>query len=57
MSLYDSLYLYALAVRDAYDIAKDEDVYKDGALIWNKMTGKQFIGIAQKFFRKPIVWK
>lgn len=55
MSLYDSLYLYALAVRDAYDIAKDEDVYKDGALIWNKMTGKQFIGIAQKFFRKPIV--
>ncbi|KAH7726719.1 GCY-9 protein [Aphelenchoides avenae] len=44
MSLYDALFLYGLAVRDAYDETRNQSVFLDGSLIWQKMTGRQFIG-------------
>jgi len=44
MSLYDALFLYGLAVRDAYEENKNESVFMDGALIWKKMSARQFIG-------------
>lgn len=44
MTLYDSLFLYGLALRDAYDETKNPQVYMDGSLIWKKMTARQFIG-------------
>lgn len=45
MGLYDALYLYGLAVRDAYDITGNAGIHEDGAFIWSKMARKQFIGI------------
>ncbi|KAI6244143.1 Protein kinase domain-containing protein [Aphelenchoides fujianensis] len=33
-----------LALRDAYDEARNQSVYLNGSLVWRKMTGKQFIG-------------
>ncbi|KAH7698120.1 guanylate cyclase, partial [Aphelenchoides avenae] len=44
MSLYDALFLYGLAIRDAYDESRNESIYLNGALIWKKMTSRQFIG-------------
>uniref|UniRef100_A0AC34Q670 Guanylate cyclase n=1 Tax=Panagrolaimus sp. JU765 TaxID=591449 RepID=A0AC34Q670_9BILA len=44
MSLYDALFLYGLAIRDAYEETKNLSVFLDGGLIWRKMTGRQFIG-------------
>ncbi|KAI1704079.1 adenylate and guanylate cyclase catalytic domain-containing protein [Ditylenchus destructor] len=44
MSLYDALFLYGLAIRDAYDETKNQSIFLDGGLLWKKMTGRQFIG-------------
>jgi hypothetical protein len=44
MSLYDALFLYGLAVRDAYEETKNQSVFLDGLFIWRKMTARQFIG-------------
>ncbi|GMT06605.1 hypothetical protein PENTCL1PPCAC_28779, partial [Pristionchus entomophagus] len=44
MSLYDALFLYGLALRDAFEESQDYNVHKNGSLIWNKMTNRQFIG-------------
>lgn len=44
MSLYDALFLYGLAIRDAYEEARNQSVFLNGALIWRKMTSRQFIG-------------
>lgn len=44
MTLYDALFLYGLALRDAYDETKNTSVYMDGKFIWNKMTARQFMG-------------
>lgn len=44
MSLYDALFLYGLAIRDAYEETKNLSIFLDGALIWKKMTARQFIG-------------
>lgn len=44
MSLYDALYIYGLAVRDAYEETKNVSVFLDGRFIWKKMTARQFIG-------------
>uniref|UniRef100_A0A915M9J1 Guanylate cyclase domain-containing protein n=2 Tax=Meloidogyne TaxID=189290 RepID=A0A915M9J1_MELJA len=45
MSLYDALFLYGLAVRDAYEETKNQ--FMDGSFIWKKveMTARQFIGV------------
>jgi hypothetical protein len=45
MSLYDALFLYGLAVRDAYEETKNQSVFLDGQLVWKKMTARQFIGV------------
>ncbi|VDP19312.1 unnamed protein product [Onchocerca flexuosa] len=45
MSLYDALFLYGLALRDAYDITGDEGICRNGSLIWKKMTNRQFLGM------------
>jgi hypothetical protein len=44
MSLYDALFLYGLAVRDAYEETKNQSIFQDGLYIWKKMTARQFIG-------------
>ncbi|KAH7718588.1 Protein GCY-9 protein [Aphelenchoides avenae] len=44
MALYDALFLYGLAVRDAYEETRNIEVYLDGAAIWKKMTSRQFMG-------------
>jgi hypothetical protein len=44
MSLYDALFLYGLAIRDAYDETRNRSVFLDGGLVWKKMTARQFIG-------------
>ncbi|KAI1709792.1 adenylate and guanylate cyclase catalytic domain-containing protein [Ditylenchus destructor] len=44
MSLYDALFLYGLAIRDAYEETKNQSVFLDGSLVWKKMTARQFIG-------------
>ncbi|KAF8354659.1 gcy-9 [Pristionchus pacificus] len=44
MSLYDALFLYGLALRDAFEETLDYNVHKNGSLIWSKMTNRQFIG-------------
>jgi hypothetical protein len=44
MSLYDALFLYGLAVRDAYEETKNASIFMDGAFVWKKMTARQFIG-------------
>lgn len=44
MSLYDALFLYGLAVRDAYEETRNQSVFLDGLYIWKKMTARQFIG-------------
>ncbi|CAD5234237.1 unnamed protein product [Bursaphelenchus xylophilus] len=46
LSLYDALFLYGLAVRDAYDETKNASIFLDGGLIWKKMTVRQFIGVS-----------
>ncbi|VDM59411.1 unnamed protein product [Angiostrongylus costaricensis] len=45
MSLYDALFLYGLALRDAYEEIGGFDVHQNGSLIWSKMTNRQFIGV------------
>ncbi|VDM96807.1 unnamed protein product [Thelazia callipaeda] len=45
MSLYDALFLYGLALRDAYDVTGNEQIYNNGTLIWKKMTNRQFLGM------------
>ncbi|VDK29373.1 unnamed protein product [Gongylonema pulchrum] len=45
MSLYDALFLYGLAIRDAYDFTGNDQIYKNGTFIWKKMTGRQFLGM------------
>lgn len=50
MSLYDALFLYGLALRDAYDITGDDHINGNGSLIWNKMTNRQFLGNITKNF-------
>ena len=49
MSLYDALFLYGLAIRDAYEETKNLSVFLDGSFIWKKMTARQFIGKFQGF--------
>ncbi|EYC24028.1 hypothetical protein Y032_0014g2276 [Ancylostoma ceylanicum] len=44
MSLYDALFLYGLALRDAYEDLGGYDVHQNGSFIWSKMTNRQFIG-------------
>ncbi|GMR62469.1 hypothetical protein PMAYCL1PPCAC_32664, partial [Pristionchus mayeri] len=44
MSLYDALFLYGLALRDAFEETQDYNIHKNGSLLWNKMTNRQFIG-------------
>lgn len=44
MSLYDALFLYGLAVRDAFEETKNKSIFLDGSFVWKKMTGRQFIG-------------
>lgn len=44
MSLYDALFLYGLALRDAYEEVGGYDVHQNGSLLWSKMTNRQFIG-------------
>ncbi|KAE9415626.1 hypothetical protein Angca_007637, partial [Angiostrongylus cantonensis] len=45
MALYDALFLYGLALRDAYEEIGGFDVHQNGSLIWSKMTNRQFIGV------------
>ncbi|EJD75141.1 guanylate cyclase [Loa loa] len=45
MSLYDALFLYGLALRDAYDITGNDYINNNGSLIWQKMTNRQFSGM------------
>ncbi|KHN76072.1 Atrial natriuretic peptide receptor 1 [Toxocara canis] len=45
MSLYDALFLYGLALRDAYEETGRDNFYLDGKKIWTKMTDRQFIGM------------
>lgn len=44
MSLYDALFLYGLALRDAHDATGNDQIYRNGSLIWKKMTDRQFLG-------------
>ncbi|VDO42074.1 unnamed protein product, partial [Haemonchus placei] len=44
MSLYDALFLYGLALRDAFEDVGGYDVHRNGSLICAKMTNRQFIG-------------
>ncbi|PAV62598.1 hypothetical protein WR25_26427 isoform A [Diploscapter pachys] len=44
MSLYDALFLYGLALRDAYEEVGGYDVHQNGSLLWSKMTNRRFIG-------------
>ena len=44
MSLYDALFLYGLAIRDAYEETRDPSVYTNGKLVRSKMSSRQFIG-------------
>ncbi|GMR47297.1 hypothetical protein PMAYCL1PPCAC_17492, partial [Pristionchus mayeri] len=44
MSLYDALFLYGLALRDAFEETRDYNVHKNGSLLWSRMTNRQFIG-------------
>ncbi|VDK55950.1 unnamed protein product [Anisakis simplex] len=46
MSLYDALYLYGLALRDAFDETDSEHVYLNGSFLWQKMINRQFIGMS-----------
>ncbi|KAK5972913.1 hypothetical protein GCK32_020905, partial [Trichostrongylus colubriformis] len=43
MSLYDALFLYGLALRDAFEEVGGYDVHQNGSLICAKMTNRQFI--------------
>ncbi|CAD5234238.1 unnamed protein product [Bursaphelenchus xylophilus] len=43
-ALYDALFLYGLAIRDAYDETQNASIYMNGAYVWRKMCGRQFIG-------------
>uniref|UniRef100_A0A9J2P1H2 Guanylate cyclase n=1 Tax=Ascaris lumbricoides TaxID=6252 RepID=A0A9J2P1H2_ASCLU len=45
MSLYDALFLYGLALREAHKETGRDDVYFDGKKLWKKMTDRQFIGM------------
>ncbi|KAJ1361806.1 Receptor-type guanylate cyclase gcy-9 [Parelaphostrongylus tenuis] len=45
MSLYDALFLYGLALRDAYEEIGGFDVHQNGSLIWSKMANRQFKGV------------
>ncbi|KAI3418800.1 hypothetical protein GPALN_007900 [Globodera pallida] len=45
MSLYDALFLYGLAVRDAVEESPNQSIFLDGRKIWKKMTARQFIGV------------
>ncbi|KAL3097057.1 hypothetical protein niasHS_002773 [Heterodera schachtii] len=45
MSLYDALFLYGLAVRDAVEESRNQNIFLDGRYIWKKMTARQFIGV------------
>lgn len=44
MSLYDALFLYGLAIRDAFEETRNHSVYMNGKLVWSKMGSRQFIG-------------
>ncbi|GMR33711.1 hypothetical protein PMAYCL1PPCAC_03906, partial [Pristionchus mayeri] len=44
MSLYDALFLYGLALRDAFEETRNYNVHKNGSLLWSRMTNRQFIG-------------
>ncbi|VDL73026.1 unnamed protein product [Nippostrongylus brasiliensis] len=44
MSLYDALFLYGLALRDAHEDIGGYDVHRNGSFIWSKMINRQFIG-------------
>lgn len=50
MSLYDALFLYGLALRDAFEEIGGYDVHQNGSFIWSKMTNRQFIGWSMKLF-------
>ncbi|EGT29930.1 hypothetical protein CAEBREN_30737 [Caenorhabditis brenneri] len=45
MSLYDALFLYGLALRDAFEDGGGYNVHMNGSLIWSRMTNRQFIGM------------
>ncbi|CAB3399460.1 unnamed protein product [Caenorhabditis bovis] len=44
MSLYDALFLYGLALRDAFQDVGSYNVHVNGSLLWSRMTNRQFIG-------------
>lgn len=54
LALYDAIFLYGLALRDAYDETKNQTIYLNGGLIWKKMTGKQFIGATGQVLSKSL---
>lgn len=45
MSLYNALFLYGLAIRDAIKETQNPDIVRNGSYMWKKMTHRQFIGI------------
>lgn len=51
MSLYDALFLYGLAIRDAYDETRNQSIHLNGGLVWRKMASRQFMG--EFFLRVP----
>ncbi|CAD6193067.1 unnamed protein product [Caenorhabditis auriculariae] len=40
MSLYDALFLYGLALRDAYEAVGGYEVHQNGSLLWSMMTNR-----------------
>lgn len=54
MTLYDALFLYGLALRDAFEERTNYDVHMNGSFIWEKMTNRQFIGNILVVARKNI---
>ncbi|CAI5456087.1 unnamed protein product [Caenorhabditis angaria] len=44
MSLYDALFLYGLALKDAFNVVRDYNVHLNGSFLWTKMTNRQFEG-------------
>jgi len=43
------LILDGLALRDAYDEARNPNIYLNGSIIWKKMTNRQFFGLFLSF--------
>ncbi|KAI6209361.1 Guanylate cyclase [Aphelenchoides besseyi] len=46
LTLYDALFLYGMAIRDAYDETRNTSVFLNGSMVWRKMTSRQFSGVS-----------